>query len=98
MTFLANGGEGGSYSSKPSLSAQHQPYIEEGSVLQILSVVLGKKSLEEDKEKCLCCKNIFYVLTLWQNRPLIWVTSPDVTDSREKRNQGQFDFLRQKIW
>jgi hypothetical protein len=26
------------------------------------------------------------------------VTSPDVTDSREKRNQGQFDFLRQKIW
>jgi hypothetical protein len=26
------------------------------------------------------------------------VTSPNVTDSREKRNQGQFDFLRQKIW
>jgi hypothetical protein len=26
------------------------------------------------------------------------VTSPDVTDSREKRNQGQSDFLRQKIW
>jgi hypothetical protein len=26
------------------------------------------------------------------------VTSPDVTDSREKKNQGQFDFLRQKIW
>ncbi len=26
------------------------------------------------------------------------VTSPDVTNSREKRNQGQFDFLRQKIW
>jgi hypothetical protein len=26
------------------------------------------------------------------------VTSLDVTDSREKRNQGQFDFLRQKIW
>jgi hypothetical protein len=25
------------------------------------------------------------------------VTSPDVTDSREKRNQGQSDFLRQKI-
>jgi len=24
--------------------------------------------------------------------------SPDVTDSREKKNQGQFDFLRQKIW
>jgi len=26
--------------------------------------------------------------------------SPDVTDSREKekRNQGQFDFLKQKIW
>jgi len=24
--------------------------------------------------------------------------SPDVTDSREKRNQGQSDFLRQKIW
>jgi hypothetical protein len=35
---------------------------------------------------------------LWQNRPLIWVASPDVTDSREKRNQGQFVFLRQKIW
>jgi len=27
-----------------------------------------------------------------------YVTSPDVTDSREKRNQGQSDFLRQKIW
>jgi hypothetical protein len=26
------------------------------------------------------------------------VTSPDVNDSREKRNQGQSDFLRQKIW
>jgi hypothetical protein len=26
------------------------------------------------------------------------VTSPDVIDSREKRNEGQFDFLRQKIW
>jgi hypothetical protein len=26
------------------------------------------------------------------------VTSLDVTDSREKRNQGQSDFLRQKIW
>ncbi len=26
------------------------------------------------------------------------VTSPDVTDSKEKRNQGQSDFLRQKIW
>jgi hypothetical protein len=26
------------------------------------------------------------------------VTSPDVTNSREKRNQGQSDFLRQKIW
>jgi len=25
------------------------------------------------------------------------VTSPNVTDSREKRNQGQSDFLRQKI-
>jgi hypothetical protein len=23
---------------------------------------------------------------------------PDVTDSREKRNQGQSDFLKQKIW
>jgi hypothetical protein len=27
-----------------------------------------------------------------------YVTSPDVIDSREKRNQGQFDFLKQKIW
>jgi hypothetical protein len=26
------------------------------------------------------------------------VTSPDVTDYKEKRNHGQFDFLRQKIW
>ncbi len=26
------------------------------------------------------------------------VTSPNVTDSKEKRNQGQSDFLRQKIW
>jgi hypothetical protein len=26
------------------------------------------------------------------------VTSPDVIDSREKRNQGQSDFLKQKIW
>jgi len=28
-------------------------------------------------------------------------SSPDVTDfpkKKEKRNQGQFDFLRQKIW
>jgi hypothetical protein len=24
--------------------------------------------------------------------------SPNITDSREKINQGQFDFLRQKIW
>jgi hypothetical protein len=39
MTFLDDGGEGDSYSSKPSFSAQHQPYTEEGSVLQILSVV-----------------------------------------------------------
>jgi hypothetical protein len=51
MTFLDDGGEGGSYSSKPSLSAQHQPYTEEGSVLQILFVVPGKKSLEENKEE-----------------------------------------------
>jgi hypothetical protein len=68
MTFLDDGGEGGSYSSKPSLFAQHQPYTEEGWFL-----------------------------------PLIWVTSldvtsPDVTDSRKKRNHGQSDFLRQKIW
>jgi len=27
-----------------------------------------------------------------------YVTSPDVTDCIEKRNQGQSDFLRQKIW
>jgi len=27
----------------------------------------------------------------------LW-SSLDVTDSREKRNQGQSDFLRQKIW
>ncbi len=39
MTFLDDGGEGGSYSSKPSLFAQHQPYTEERSVLQILSVI-----------------------------------------------------------
>jgi hypothetical protein len=26
------------------------------------------------------------------------VTSLDVTDSKEKRNQGQSNFLRQKIW
>jgi len=26
------------------------------------------------------------------------VSSPDVTDSKEKKNQGQSDFLRQKIW
>jgi len=26
------------------------------------------------------------------------VTSPNVTNSREKRNHGQSDFLRQKIW
>jgi len=26
------------------------------------------------------------------------VTSRDVTNSREKRNQGQSDFLREKIW
>jgi len=26
------------------------------------------------------------------------VTSSDVIDSREKKNHGQFDFLRQKIW
>jgi len=26
------------------------------------------------------------------------VTSLDVANSKEKRNQGQFDFLRQKIW
>jgi hypothetical protein len=26
MTFLDDGGEGGSYLSKPSLFAQHQPY------------------------------------------------------------------------
>jgi hypothetical protein len=34
----------------------------------------------------------------WMVLPLIWVTSPyvifpDVTDSKEKRNQGQSDFL-----
>jgi len=27
-----------------------------------------------------------------------YVTSPYVTDSREKRNQGTSDFFRQKIW
>jgi len=26
------------------------------------------------------------------------VISPDVTDSKEKRSQGQSNFLRQKIW
>ncbi len=39
MTFLDDGGEGGSYLSKPSLSTQHQPSTKERSVLQILSVV-----------------------------------------------------------
>jgi len=34
----------------------------------------------------------------FQSLPVPCGASPDVTDSREKRNQGQFDFLRQKIW
>jgi len=35
---------------------------------------------------------------LIQSLPVPCGASPDVTDSREKRNQGQSDFLRQKIW
>jgi len=34
----------------------------------------------------------------FQSLPVPCGASPDVTDSREKRNQGQSDFLRQKIW
>jgi hypothetical protein len=30
--------------------------------------------------------------------PVPYGASLDVTDSKEKRNQGQSDFLRQKIW
>jgi hypothetical protein len=60
MTFLDDGGEGGSYSSKPSLSAQRMMVV----VLFLIWVI----SLD--------------------------VTSPDVTNSREKRNQGQSDLLR----
>jgi hypothetical protein len=30
--------------------------------------------------------------------PVPYGASPDVTDSKEKRNQGQSDFLRQNIW
>jgi len=34
----------------------------------------------------------------FQSLPIPCGASPDVIDSKEKRNQGQFDFLRQKIW
>jgi len=34
----------------------------------------------------------------FQSLPVPYGASPDVTDSREKRNQVQSDFLRQKIW
>ncbi len=34
----------------------------------------------------------------FQSLPVPCGASPDVTNSREKRNQGQSDFLRQKIW
>jgi peptidoglycan hydrolase-like protein with peptidoglycan-binding domain len=34
----------------------------------------------------------------FQSLPVPCGASPDVTDSREKRNQGQSDFLRQKIF
>jgi hypothetical protein len=107
MTFLDDGGEGGSYSSKPSLSAQRMmvvkvvvirpnpPFLPNTNLILYIKTIKATVSVYDTT---FCCKNIFYVLTLWQNRPLIWVTSPDVTDSREKRNQGQSDFLRQKIW
>ncbi|CAN5954581.1 unnamed protein product [Sphagnum jensenii] len=35
---------------------------------------------------------------VFSSEPLQGSASPYVTDSREKRNQGQSDFLRQKIW
>jgi len=35
---------------------------------------------------------------LFQSLPVPCGASLDETDSREKRNQGQSDFLRQKIW
>ncbi len=48
---------------------------------------------------------VFVCLSVWavpgrffHSLPVPCGTSPDVTDSREKRNQGQSDFLRQKIW
>jgi len=48
---------------------------------------------------------LFVCLFVWavsgrffQSLPVPCGASPDVTDSREKRNQGQSDFLRQKIW
>ncbi len=46
----------------------------------------------------------WWCLSVWavpgkffQSLPIPCGASPDVTDSREKRNQGQSDFLRQKI-
>jgi hypothetical protein len=42
-----------------------------------------------------------YVGSAWKILPITACScgaSPDVIDSREKRNQGQSDFLRQKIW
>jgi hypothetical protein len=53
---------------------------------------------------------VFVCLSVWavprrffQSLPVPYgaspdVTSPNVTDSKKKRNHGQFDFLRQKIW
>jgi hypothetical protein len=44
------------------------------------------------------CLSVWAVLgRFFQSLLVPYGTSPDVTDSREKGNQGQSDFLRQKI-
>jgi hypothetical protein len=84
------------------LNLQRQPHKTKG-------IKRGKKMLSQKKTNLIL--NIYksnsggVCLSVWtvpgrffQSLPVPCGAAPDVTDSREKRNQGQFDFLKQKIW
>jgi len=60
--------------------------------------IAGHFQLRLKKQQFLCLSVWAVPGRFFQSLPVPGGASPDVTDSREKRNQGQSDFLRQKIW
>jgi hypothetical protein len=87
MTFLDDGGEGGSYSSKSSLLAQRMMVVKLSVCLSMTRCSAAKVfSMFMLQKHFLCFNTMAESASNLGNFPNI--TSPHVIDSREKRNQG----------